>query len=722
MNYKKLLVVVFCIFITPAFLLAEEGMWIPSLVKKINIDRMQELGFKLSAEDIYSVNKSSLKDGIVHFGGGCTAEVISGEGLILTNHHCGYSNIQRHSSVENDYLTDGVWAENKKAELPCKGLTATFIVRIEDVTEKVNSSLTANMTEPERKAAIDKVSASITAEATKDSHYKGQVKAYYYGNEFYLIVTETYRDVRLVGAPPSSIGKFGGDTDNWVWPRHTGDFSLFRIYANADNEPADYSKDNVPYKSKFSFPISIKGMQEGDFTMVYGFPGRTSEYLTSHGVDQIYSVTNPHAIAIRDERLKVMDAAMLESAKIRIQYASKQSRVSNAWKKWQGQNTGLARYDAINLKQQREADFTKWVNEDATRKKDYGSLLETFGDLYEKLEPHRLHRLYVNEGMYGIEAIRYANGFRKLHEMSVENPVNAEEVTKEIEKRKKAVAGYFKNYHQPIDKKIFRALIELSMEKMPQDLQPAIFEKINKKYSGNLDKYTEHVFNTSVFVDESRMNDFLDNYKTKKVYKLEQDPIYQLMASVLNHYHETSSTAYSETNGEIVKLYRTYMKALQEMSGEKKLYPDANSTLRVAFGKVEGYKARNAVQYEAFTTLEGIAEKYDPEHRDFKAPKRLIELYKAKDYGPYGVNGTLPVAFVSSNHTSGGNSGSPVINANGELIGLNFDRNWIGTMSDIVYDPSVCRNISVDIRYVLFIVDKFAGATHLIDEMKIVKD
>lgn len=722
MKQRIIIPVILYLITTPITLQAEEGMWIPSLVKQINIDRMQELGFKLSAEDIYSINKSSLKDGIVHFGGGCTAELISGEGLILTNHHCGYSNIQKHSSVENDYLTNGVWASNKKAEMACNALTATFIVRIEDVTAEINNVLNDEMNEEERQKFIRDVSSQIISKATKGTHYNAQVKPYYYGNEFYLIVTETFKDVRLVGAPPSSIGKFGGDTDNWVWPRHTGDFSLFRIYANQTNEPADYSADNVPYKPKFFFPISLNGANEGDFTMVYGFPGRTSEYLTSHGVNQIYSVINPHAISIRNARLEVMDAGMKESAKVRIQYASKQSRVSNAYKKWKGQNRGLKRFDAVNLKIGREKEFTKWVKGDAARIKQYGNLLSKFGNLYETIEPHRLHRLYVNEAMNGIEAISYANGFITLLNLSKEEKVNTEALEKELEKRKNAVAGYFKNYHQPIDKKVFKSLLELSIEKMPKKLQPAIFSDINNKYSGNLNKYTDAVFKKSIFVSEEKINSFLSTYTYKKAKKLEKDPVFHLMNEVLIHYANTSASIYFETNNEIDKLYRVYMKALQEMSANKKLYPDANSTLRVAFGKVEGYKPYDGVNNEHFTTLAGIIEKYDSTHRDFNAPQKLISLYNAKDYGQYGVNGTMPVAFVASNHTSGGNSGSPVINANGELIGLNFDRNWEGTMSDIVYDPSICRNISVDIRYVLFIIDKFAGATHLINEMKIVKN
>ncbi len=712
-----LLVAACCLTMTTR---ADEGMWIPMLLKQLNESEMQANGLKLTAEDIYSINRSSLKDAVVHFGGGCTGEVISNQGLILTNHHCGYSQIQAHSSVENDYLKDGFWAKSLKDELANPGLFVTFIVRMDDVTDMVLKG-TEDMNVVERTLAIQKNMKEIQDEAVKGTHYKAFIRPFFYGNEYYMFVTETFTDIRLVGAPPSSIGKFGYDEDNWMWPRHTGDFSVFRIYAGPDNKPADYSEANVPYKPKHFFPISMEGIEDGDFTMVYGFPGRTQQYLTSDAVDYVYHISNPAKIAMRKKSLSIIDAAMGSSDKIRIQYAAKQSRISNSYKKWIGENRGLKKLDAIEKKKAFEAEFTKLANQKPPYIEQYSKVLPQLKANYSGLEKYALARDYFIEvWYYGPEVIRFANGYKNL----VENYASLEKngkLSKELEKRMNSVKGYFKNYHMPTDKKVFVALMEMYYNNVDHSLLSETFVTyISSKYRGNFTALANDVYEKSVFVSKERMNAMLSNFSKSTPKKLEKDPAYVLMNELYNGYYGKVRSEYGRLNGEIDALMKDYVQGIRDMMPDKRYWSDANSTLRVAYGKVEGSVPRDGMQYTYLTTIDGVMEKYVPGDRDFDVSPKLIELWKKKDYGPYTQNGTVPVCFTASNHTTGGNSGSPVLNGEGHLIGINFDRSWESTMSDLMYDPERCRNIVVDIRYVLFVIDKFAGASHLVEEMKLV--
>ncbi|MBC5773544.1 S46 family peptidase [Pontibacter sp. KCTC 32443] len=700
----------------------DEGMWLPMLLKQLNESDMQKKGLKLSAEDIYSVNQSSLKDAIVSFGGFCTGEMISSEGLLLTNHHCGYGQVQQHSSVENDYLTNGFWAMNKSQELPNPGLTATFIVRMEDVTKQILAGADVAKTEADREAIIQKNIAKVRQASTAGTHYDAVIKPYFYGNEYYMYITETFKDVRLVGAPPSSIGKFGGDTDNWMWPRHTGDFSLFRIYAGPNNEPAEYSPNNKPYKPKHHLPISLSGVKENDFTLVFGFPGRTNEYLTSHAIEEIYKVSNPAKIKIRDTKLNILDKDMKASDAVRIQYAAKHASIANAWKKWIGENRGLRKANTIEKKKELERQFNTWVNADPARKQQYGDLMTEFEKNYKALDGITISRDYIMEAANGIELIRYATGYAKLQQL-IDTKASQAEINAEVEKLEKSAAGFFKDYNAPTDKKVFAALMGLYYNDLDKKLLPEAVRTAGTKYKGDFAKMADDIYSKSNLTSEAGAKKLLADVKAGKTSGLKNDPAFALANAIDSHYKTQVLPTYTSVNDNLNLLYRTYMTGLRAMQQDKKFYPDANSTLRVAYGKVEPYEPLDGVQYNYYTTLEGIMEKAAmTDVPDYVIPAKLRELYEKKDYGPYGVNGELPVAFIASNHTTGGNSGSPVINANGQLIGTNFDRNWEGTMSDIAYNPDQVRNIAVDARYMLFIVDKFAGAGHLVKEMTLVTD
>ncbi|NDK56359.1 S46 family peptidase [Pontibacter fetidus] len=700
----------------------DEGMWLPMLLKQLNESDMQKKGLKLSAEDIYSVNQSSLKDAIVSFGGFCTGEMISSEGLLLTNHHCGYGQVQQHSTVENDYLTKGFWAMDKKQELPNPGLTATFIVRMEDVTKQILAGADAAKTEAEREAIIQKNIAKVRQASTAGTHYDAVIKPYFYGNEYYMYITETYKDVRLVGAPPSSIGKFGGDTDNWMWPRHTGDFSLFRIYAGPNNEPAEYSPNNKPYKPKHHLPISLSGVKENDFTLVFGFPGRTNEYLTSHAIKEVYEVSNPAKIKIRDTKLQILDKDMKASDAVRIQYAAKYASIANYWKKWIGENRGLRKANAIEKKQQLESQFVNWVNADPNRKQHYGNLMAEFDKNYKALDGITISRDYIMEAANGIELIRYATGYAKLQQL-IDSKAPQAEITAEAEKLERGAAGFFKDYNAPTDKKVFAALMGLYYNDLDKKLLPEAVRAAGNKYKGDFTKMAEEVYSKSNLTSEAGAKKLLADVKAGKTNALKNDPAFALANAIDTHYKTQVLPTYTSVNDNLNLLYRTYMTGLRAMQQDKKFYPDANSTLRVAYGKVEPYEPLDGVTYNYYTTLEGIMEKAAMTGvEDYVIPEKLRDLYEKKDYGQYGLNGEMPVAFIASNHTTGGNSGSPVINANGQLIGTNFDRNWEGTMSDIAYNPDQVRNIAVDARYVLFIIDKFAGAGHLVKEMTLVTD
>lgn len=708
----KLIFLILVFSVTIKILRADEGMWIPILLEKYNYEDMKKKGFKLTPEDIYSINKASMKDAVVIFGRGCTGELISDQGLIITNHHCGYPQIQNHSTVEHDYLTDGFWAMGQNEELKNPGLTVQFLIRMEDVTARVLEGVND---ETDRSNTVKKNIARIIKEVSNGTKYQVSIKPFYYGNEYYLFIYEEFRDVRLVGAPPSGIGKFGGDTDNWAWPRHTGDFSLFRIYADKNNEPADYSPDNVPYKPKKFFPVSIKGPKKGDFTMVFGYPGRTSEYLTSYGVELISQVENPHMISIRRKILDIMGEDMESSRKIRIQYSSKYAGIANYWKKWMGENKGLRKLNAIAKKKELEKIFETWANSTEENKKKYGFLLSEFEKTYQEYKPYRLAADYINEAFFGIdisELVKTADNYIFSAPDST--------MKKGTEAVIKYQADFYKDYNLATDKKLFIAMLKMYSENAGAGFQPEIFKIIDKKFKGDITKYAEYAFKKSIFTDQKKFAGFISAYNPSKKKKISKDPVYQLFSSFMETYGKIYFNI-SVHGTKIDQLQRQYMAALREMQKDKLFYPDANFTLRVTYGKVDDYDPKDGVHYDYFTTLDGIIQKDDTTIYDYCVPKKLKELYKKKDYGRYGENGIMKVAFTASNHTTGGNSGSPVLNASGELIGVNFDRNWEGTMSDIMYDPDQCRNIAIDIRYALFIIDKFAGAGHLIKEMKIVE-
>ncbi|MEE3146241.1 MAG: S46 family peptidase [Bacteroidota bacterium] len=668
--------------------LADEGMLIPSLIKAFESD-MQAKGMKLTAEDIYSVNNASIKDAIFQSGGGCTSELVSNKGLLLTNHHCGYSQIQSHSSLENNYIENGFWAQNLSEELANPGLTAMRIVRIEDVTKKINDGF-----------EIDQ----IVQEATEGTHYEGNVKAFNYGNDYYLMVTETFLDVRFVGTPPNSIGKFGGDTDNWVWPRHTGDFSVFRIYAGKDNKPAAYSDENIPYTPLHFLPISMKERKKGDFTMVYGFPGRTEQHVCSSYLNQIISKERPARIRMRDLSLSVIDKAMKNSELVRIQYASKQARISNAWKKWIGQIDGLKRLDAVTLKLQTEADFTQRANSSKEWKTKYGSIVEQLNTLSDEsfdLEfKYSMGIEYFYVGPEYFKLIRSTNDLIMNYEKYEENG--------ELDEKKKALIkgaeGFFKNYNQEIDAEIFTLLTNEYLKKV--SLKTFIT-------AGT-------IYQKSNFTDLNRYTKFIEKFNSKSVKKLKKDKGYAHYNDLYSNWYSEVIPGYRSYSQKRTELLQTYVAGKKEMFPDKKHWPDANSTLRISYGQLEGSVPADGKIYSEHTTLDGIIAKYNSGNPDFTLKPRMLELHKAKDYGPYAQNGELWVCFSGSNHTTGGNSGSPVIDAEGNLMGLNFDRSWESTMSDYMFDPNRCRNIVVDIKYVLWVIDKYSNAKYLVDEMTLI--
>jgi hypothetical protein len=716
-HLMKYFLTIFFLFHSVLLTLADEGMWIPLLLEKYNIHTMKEKGFKLSAEDIYSVNQACMKDAVMIFGGGCTAELISDKGLIITNHHCGFSRIQSHSSVENDYLTNGFWAMSKEEELPNPGLTVTFLVRMEDVTDRVLEGISDSINEIKRQSIISDNISKIKREAIQGTHYEAIIKPFYYGNEYYMFVQEEFEDVRLVGAPPSSIGKFGGDTDNWMWPRHTGDFSLFRIYADKNNKPSAYADDNVPYSPKKYFPISLKGTEKGDFTMILGYPGRTQEYIPSYAVRMISEVLNPHRINIRQKKIDILSAAMKTDKKIRIQYASKYNRVSNYWKKWIGENRGLKRLDAINKKEELETELTKWIQGDEVRKRKYGHLLPSYKQYYQELTPYSLALEYAWEAGFSLDPFRFAAQFRKI--ASFDKTTSDSLITTEVERLKNAAASFFKNYHRQTDKKVFREIMIIYYDSLERRQQPTEFQFIEKRFNGDIKKYTDYVYRKTILLNEEKLTDILNNFKPRHIKKISKDPVLSMYTSLLELYWNSLKPVEEATKKMINKLNRSYINALREFQHEKTFYPDANFTLRVAYGSIKGYEPEDGIKYTYYTTLSGVMEKDNPDIYDYNVPEKLQKIYREKDFGMYSNNGEMPVCFIATNHTTGGNSGSPVINAEGHLIGINFDRNWHGTMSDIMYDPNQCRNISLDIRYALFIIDKFADAGYLLDEMDI---
>lgn len=669
------------------------GMWIPSLLEGMNEEEMYSLGSKLSASDIYSINTSSLKDAIGHFNGGCTSELISSSGLLLTNHHCGYGQIQSHSSLENDYLKNGFWASNKSEELPNEGLYVEFVISINDITASILEGVTDDMSPKKRQSTIDKNSNEIQKNWPRESWQETKVKAFYKGNQYYLFVTEKYEDIRLVGAPPSSIGKFGSDTDNWVFPRHTGDFSLFRIYADANNRPAKYDPSNKPYIPRHYLPISLNGVSEGDFTMVFGFPGRTNEYLPAVAIEHITKEFNPSNIAIRDAALSVINKKMQASDEVRIKYASKQARIANAWKKWKGENLGIEKSDAIAKRREFEKEFESKMT--SMQKEKYGTLLTDFEKLYSDFSEVNIKRRNF------IEIFLYANELMQITYRLYQLEAAADNAQR-FEKTKKSVLArlerLYKNYDVSVDK--------------------AVFEKVMPFYTENIDAT---IYDSTKLTSLEGLMNMLDGSAEDFVSALNKDAAYIYAKPLISDFYSKINPEYTNKNNAIAAVQKVYMKALMEVLPDARYFPDANGTLRVTYGQVKGYAPRDAVYYQHVSYLDGVIEKYVPGDYEFDVPSKLIELYNEKNYGAYAdINGKVPVCFLGTNHTTGGNSGSPAIDAHGNLIGLNFDRVWEGTMSDMNYDSEICRNIMVDIRYVLFIVDKFAGASHLIEELDLV--
>src|SRR6056297_1069988 len=696
---------------------ADEGMWLLTMLNKMNMDRMHEMGLKLSAEDIYSVNQSSVKDAVVNFGGFCTGEIVSDKGLIFTNHHCGYGAIQEHSTTEHNYLKDGFWAKNFEEEIPIEGLYVAFLERIEDVSDEINNELNDDMSEQERAAKIRELSSKIEEEATKDNNLQARVKSFYAGNEFYLLVYERFTDVRLVGAPPESIGKFGHDTDNWMWPRHTGDFSIFRVYADKNGNPADYSEDNVPLKPDHHFPVSIKGVEEEDFSMILGYPGGTDRYMTSWGVKEAMKITNPIRIQVRDKKQEIMMEAMNSSEELRIMYSSKYSRSSNYYKYSIGQNEGLRRLNVIEEKQKLEDQFREWMKEDSERQEKYGEALDLIKTAYKDRKEYFKSFMYLSEAlMRGAEIIPFSGRFMGLQRTLKTMPDSTEAINAEAESIKGRLKDFYKDYHAPTDKKILSALFDIYDKNVKEEHKPEVFSRIENLYDGDFEKYAEHVFDNSMFTSMDLVNNYLENPTLEA---LENDPAFVAMQSIQESIGKLRGK-YRSYADQLNKGHRLFVDGLMKMQDDRKFYPDANFTMRLTYGKVDDYIPRDAVHYDYYTTLEGIMQKEDPNDKEFIVDPKLKELYKKKDYGRYGEDGEMRVCFISDNDITGGNSGSPVLNDKGEMIGIAFDGNWEAMSGDIKFEPELQRTINVDIRYVLFVIDKFAEADHLIEEMDIV--
>ena len=711
MKHLKLLLLFFVIQVQAQ----QGGMWIPSLLQGMNEKEMKNLGMKMTAADIYSVNKSSLKDAVPHFNGGCTSEVISPKGLLLTNHHCGFDAIQNQSSVDHDYLTDGFWAYKMSEELPNEDLVVTFIVKIEDVTTKVLEGTAALATELEKQKKIQENITALSTTLPKESWQENKIRTFYEGNQYMLFVTETFKDVRLVGAPPSSIGKFGSDTDNWVWPRHTGDFSVFRIYAGPDNKPAAYSDKNIPYTPIHFLPISFQNRKIGDFTMVYGFPGETEQHVASGYLKFIVEKERPARIKMREKSLSVIDAAMRSSDEVRIKYAAKQASIANSYKKWIGQVDGLKRLDAVAIKLGREEEYQKMALSKDAWNKTYGSVIDQMnkhveqGSKWEFLYAMNIEYLFVGPELY-----KLARALDDL-EKNYKNLEEKGELRATIEKMIKNADGFFKNYDSQVDQKIFELLTDEYLKQTANNNGVLANEKIDLTVLSKL------IYSKSILTNKERYVAFLEKFKGSSLKKLKSDPGYKFFAEKFSYFKSQVVPNYSSFDDELTAMLKVYVAGKYEMFPNQKHWADANSTLRITYGKLEGSAPTDGMMYTEHTTLDGIIAKYNTGNPDFELLPRMLEMHKNKDYGDYAQNDELWVCFTGSNHTTGGNSGSPVLDANGYLMGLNFDRTWESTMSDYMFDPNRCRNVVVDIRYVLWVMDKYSGAKHLVDEMVLMK-
>ncbi len=729
----KTKIIIILISISSSLLHAEEGMWLPQLLKSLNEVDMHNVGLKLSADDLYNINQSSLKDAIVSFGGFCTGEMISEQGLLLTNHHCGYGQIQKHSDTKNDYLKSGFWAMSKGDELPNEGLTASFLINIEDVTDLVLDKLeqerlifdslsstkeTLNKTW-NRSSSLRKVYNEIVSEKTSETHYNARVKSFFGGNEFYLFTYETFKDVRLVGAPPNSIGAFGGDTDNWMWPRHTGDFALFRVYCGPDGKPAEYAIENVPYKPKHHLPIQLDGVKNNDFTMIFGYPGSTNRFLTSFGVKEALNLTNPTIVKIRDAKINIIKPAMDSDIKTKIKYAAKYARISNYWKYYIGQSKGLRRMKVYEKKLDLENKFNNWCVKDSLRNKKYGSALQIIENAYSENEKIAISRTFLNEGVFSGAEIMYFS--LKMHRAINRLPKESEMRESALRKIRVDANNFYKNFNAEIDQKLFASMLELYYYNVPKNQHPDVFQTIERQLFGikklDFKFYANNSFNRSIFSSKDKFFNFLKN---PLIINIEKDPIYKTINSIYSYYLENIYEKRQKINNSLFEGQKLFIQGLREMMPENKFYPDANSTMRLTYGSVADYSPGNAIHYNYFTTIEGIIEKEDTTNDEFLVHEKLKSLYNEKDYGKYvDDNGSLRVNFISNNDITGGNSGSPVINAHGELVGTAFDGNWEAMSGDIAFENAVQRTISVDIRYVLFIIDKFANAGYLIDEMTI---
>lgn len=718
MSMKRLLSLCTAVFLVIA-MYAHEGMWLLNKLKQVNEAEMQKLGFKLTAEDIYAINKSGIKDAVVRLGGGfCSGEMVSAEGLFLTNHHCGYDAVQSLSTPEANYLDDGFWAMDRKQELPA-GFPVSFLQAIEDVTEKVNAELNAGMSEAERNAKIQEIGARLKMEAAQGKGMSADLKSMFEGNEFYIFTYKTFPDVRLVGTPPSAIGKFGGDTDNWMWPRHTGDFSLFRVYTGPDGEPAEYSESNIPFKPAHHFPVSLQGVKEGDFAMVMGYPGSTDRFLSSHGVRLALDVEQPSRVKIRREKLDIYEEFQNADSVVDLKYASKHAQVSNYWKYFIGQQRGLKRLKVYDKKKKQEDELMAWVNADPSRKQQYGQVIELLENGYRERAKFEKANTYMQEAAFGSEMI--IMGFRAfpLKKQLETDEKDAEKVAAMVAMVQSAADDFFKDYHAPLDQKVTAAMFRLMYEDVEHDLLPDVMKTIQSKYKGDFDKWAEAVFSKSILTDRARLDAFLAKPTLKAMQK---DLGVQAMESCLNHYRNILGPAMDVSEGDISKGYRLMVAAMREKDPQKQWYPNANSTMRLTYGTVGSYIPADGMFYDFETTHNGILEKEDNTHPEFIVPGRQHELLVKKDFGRYAnEEGELILCFISNNDITGGNSGSPVINGNGELIGIAFDGNWEAMSGDIAFEPELQRTISVDIRYVLWTIDKFAGAGHLVNEMTVVE-
>ncbi len=715
----KKLAILFLVFVVgfSGHLKADEGMWLLPLISKLNINQMQDMGLKLSADDIYSVNNSSLKDAVVIFGGYCTGEIISEEGLILTNHHCGYSSIQELSSIEHNYLKDGFWAQSFEEEIPVKGLFVTFLKSMDDVTTQVLEGIDDKTNEKKRDEIIAENIKEITAKASKDNDYIIKVQNLMENNQYFLVVYEKYNDVRFVGAPPTSIGKFGHETDNWMWPRHTGDFSMFRVYADKDGKPVSYSAENVPLKPKHHLPVSLKGVENGDFAMTIGFPGSTSRYLTSWGIKERMDIVNDSRIVPREAKQKIWRKYMLADEKINIQYASKYSRSSNYWKNSIGMNRGIKNLDVIENKQELESKFTQWVASSPKLNEKYGDVLENLKKIYvDRAETLKAQRYIIECLLRGTEIITLGTkAFYLEGELENENEQLIKSAAADI---RESLDDFFKDYNVEVDHETFAVLLKLYKDKIGIDFHPSFFNKVERKFKGDFNKYADFVFSKSIFTDREKLEAFLSEPKLKT---LRKDPVFIAAKSTMDIYRDLTLSL-AKYKGAEEKNNRLFLEGLMAMQSDKVFYPDANFSMRLSYGKVGNYEPKDGVIYKYYTTLAGIVEKEDPDNYEFQVPAKLKELYQREDYGQYAdKDGTLHVCFTTDNDITGGNSGSPVINANGELFGLAFDGNWEAMSGDIAFEPMLQKCINVDIRYVLFVIDKFAGARRLIDEMTLVK-